>query len=339
MGLFDTGIQVGSGYQELADKLAGGLEKHTGYVSPQRQLRRAVSQTDLSDSDSVQKTFQMLMQKSPQDAVQWLNSIKPIIEAQIKGQPDTRKQQLINKENRNIAAASVAQGFGPRDTMEQKQQLANRLSEAGLGDTSMARLVTDEINAFKAEHFRQQKEKRIAEDTRKKQLEAEKAARWKPVFEPGQAKSVIFNMINEGELEAGGLTTDDKKSLADAMGAVVNIYDNKLATQRGLVSPQLAANYYTKALKLPEVYKPQSTTEILDPSTWDAASYSHEAFTQTLDKVFGQGNAMVPFSDLKRYYDAGLIIPGVTAINTPAGRKVFSSEKQLKAFIKKNYDN
>ena len=101
MGLFDTGIQVGSGYQELADKLAGGLEKHTGYVSPQRQLRRAVSQTDLSDSDSVQKTFQMLMQKSPQDAVQWLNSIKPIIAANIE-QEKLRLQGMTKPRERKI---------------------------------------------------------------------------------------------------------------------------------------------------------------------------------------------------------------------------------------------
>ena len=80
-GLFDTGIQAGSGYRGLADKLASGLERNTGYVSPKRQLRRDVAQTDYSDPKSVQNTFNMLMRHNPQDAIEWINSVRPMIEA------------------------------------------------------------------------------------------------------------------------------------------------------------------------------------------------------------------------------------------------------------------
>lgn len=97
MGLFD----INQPKSRMAERLAPMLEKHTGYVSPQRQLRRAVSQTDLSDSDSVQKTFQMLMQKNPQDAVQWLNSIKPIITANIE-QEKLRLQGMTKPRERKI---------------------------------------------------------------------------------------------------------------------------------------------------------------------------------------------------------------------------------------------
>lgn len=331
MGLFDNDRYKTSGI------LARGLEESTGFVSPKRQLRRMVAETDYSSSDSVQNTFNQLMKVSPRDAAMWIKQVKPMIEAQQQAQPDTRKQQLIAKENRNIAASNIAQGFGPRDTMKQKQELVNKLSAAGLGDTSMSRLVTDEINAFKAEHFRQQKEQRLAKTQEEKAAEQVKAARWKPVFEPGQAKSVIFNMINTGELEAGGLNTEEKKTMADAMGAVVNIYDNKLATQRGAVSPQVAANYYTKVLQLPEVYQSHQKTDLMDPKTlFTEAEYSHENFTAALDKVFGQGNAAIKSDELERYFKKGLVIPGVTVIETPAGRRTLPTQQAIEQFKKDN---
>ena len=87
MGLFDNDRYKTSGL------LARGLEEATGFVSPKRQLRRMVAETDYSDSDSVENTFNQLMRVSPRDAAMWLKQAEPMIE---RAKPATGSEGLSN---------------------------------------------------------------------------------------------------------------------------------------------------------------------------------------------------------------------------------------------------
>ena len=55
------------------------IEETTGYVSPQVQMKRMVADTDLSNLDSVQNTFNTLMKRSPPSAAKWLKSVEPLL--------------------------------------------------------------------------------------------------------------------------------------------------------------------------------------------------------------------------------------------------------------------
>ena len=310
-----------------------------GLESEERQVMNIVEGIDLNDMSSVTQGFKEIMNINPKYASEFRKQVTPFLEltaASAKAQPDVRKQQLVDKENRNIAASAVAQQFGPRDTMEQMVELRNKLNAAGLGDTSTAKIVGDEINAFKSEHFKEKKEQRVAKTQEQKQKELEKAARWKPVYEQGEASKIIYNLIDTGNLEAGGFNTEEKKTLSQAIGGVINTYDNKLSAEKGIVSPTQAANYYTKALKLPQVYNPSPEQSVLGVPIWDAsAAYNHENFIIALDKTFNRNNQKVSTEDLPKFLKEGLIIPGVTVISTPQGDKTFSSEAELNNFKKK----
>lgn len=94
MGMFDQEIpqeltplqeiQMAGG--RLAERTAPFLKESVGYESPEREMRRVASETDLSNSDSVEKTFNFLMSKNPQAAASWLKSVKPIVDQHIKAQ-------------------------------------------------------------------------------------------------------------------------------------------------------------------------------------------------------------------------------------------------------------
>ena len=100
MGLFDGKVDY---YRQAADTIAPAIEQSTGFVSPQRQMRRMVSQTDYSSSDSVQNTFNQLMKVNPTDAKAWLTSVKPLIEAEAtKQSARTAKQTTRMSDIANI---------------------------------------------------------------------------------------------------------------------------------------------------------------------------------------------------------------------------------------------
>ena len=91
MGMFDQEIpqeltplqeiQMAAG--RMAERTAPFLKESIGYESPEREMRRVASETDLSNSDAVQKTFNFLMSKNPTAAANWLKSVKPTIDYHI----------------------------------------------------------------------------------------------------------------------------------------------------------------------------------------------------------------------------------------------------------------
>lgn len=246
MGLFDTGIQVGSGYQELADKLAGGLEKHTGYVSPQTQLRRAVSQTDLSDSDSVQKTFQMLMQKSPQDAVQWLNSIKPIITANIEQEKLALSAKKGTGTPENQAKAQLRAELidqhgtveGNRIFMERMQQSKEDVQAAGIARNTGLTLFKDATKA------REQTRSKIS--TIKTAMNTFKQAKAGSGAAAKLSENVITNVFDGSAAKAASEIT----RIASAGGFIENIGDFVNEALTGVKTQE----HYDAFLKVLDIY-------------------------------------------------------------------------------------
>lgn len=151
MGLFNDTPSQTNYYRNISDRLAPSIEKSTGYVSPQRQLRRQVSDTDLSDSAAVQKTFNMLMQKSPKDAAQWLKTIKPVVdmhreqEKQRANQSGSLKSQLdlmgkqfdVQGKQANAQATRFIQQQGRPQTANQAKELLNSMARQGWANTSV----------------------------------------------------------------------------------------------------------------------------------------------------------------------------------------------------------
>lgn len=147
MGLFDG--QKTDYYQRLGSRIAPIVEEKTGYVSPDRQLRRQVAGTDLSDSNAVQKTFQMLMQRDPRDAAAWLKSVQPMVEMHreqqklqstggLKSQLDLLgKQYDVAGKEANARAAQFVQQAGRPKSANEMQVLLNQMADQGLANTSV----------------------------------------------------------------------------------------------------------------------------------------------------------------------------------------------------------
>jgi len=88
--------QIGS---SLAETTAPWLRKEIGYESPKREMRRVASETDLSDIESIQKTFNFLMKKNPEAAVAWRKSVMPFVKAKLEEQKikaDSGKNDMSN---------------------------------------------------------------------------------------------------------------------------------------------------------------------------------------------------------------------------------------------------
>ena len=112
--------------KRLGNVFAPAVEKATGYISPEREMRRVASETDLSDSDAVQKTFNFLMSKNPQAAASWLKSVKPTIDYHIAQQKkptmtDFDKKIALWKQNpelfKQMKEAGVIGGGGVNVTV------------------------------------------------------------------------------------------------------------------------------------------------------------------------------------------------------------------------------
>ncbi len=109
--------QIGRG---LAEQTAPMLREKFGYESPEREMRRIASETDLSNVDSVQETFNTLMSKNPQAAIAWRKSVMPIVKSNIeqqkltasaKGTPTKAKEAHLQAvRNRMIAAKGPEEG-------------------------------------------------------------------------------------------------------------------------------------------------------------------------------------------------------------------------------------
>jgi len=151
MGMFDQEvpqeltplqeIQMAAG--RLAERTAPFLKESIGYESPEREMRRVASETDLSNSDAVQKTFNFLMSKNPQAAASWLKSVKPVIDQHIAAQSrkttsvDPVKQAKQVRRNFLIAEYGVEEGNRMFLQEEQKKKIA--AAQAGVGDTAYSK--------------------------------------------------------------------------------------------------------------------------------------------------------------------------------------------------------
>lgn len=151
MGMFDQEVpqtltpiqQLQMSSKRLGDVFAPAVEKATGYESPEREMRRVASETDLSNSDSVEKTFNFLMSKNPQAAASWLKSVKPVIDQHIAAQSrkttsvDPVKQAKQVRRNFLIAEYGVEEGNRIFLQEEQKKKIA--AAQAGVGDTAYSK--------------------------------------------------------------------------------------------------------------------------------------------------------------------------------------------------------
>ena len=126
MGMFDQEVpqtltpiqQLQMSSKRLGNVFAPAVEKATGYISPEREMRRVAAETDLSDSDAVQKTFNFLMSKNPQAAASWLKSVKPTIDYHIAQQKKPtmtdfdKKLALYNRDPKRFKELQEAGVFG-----------------------------------------------------------------------------------------------------------------------------------------------------------------------------------------------------------------------------------
>jgi hypothetical protein len=72
---------------ETADKYVAPLLKEKfGYESQERQLRSMAAQTDLSDGQAVQETYNTILAKNPAAAKAWIDSVMPTLKANIEQQ-------------------------------------------------------------------------------------------------------------------------------------------------------------------------------------------------------------------------------------------------------------
>lgn len=144
MGLFDG--QKTDYYQRLAGRIAPIVEEKTGYVSPDRKLRRQVAGTDLSDSNAVQKTFQMLMQRDPRDAAAWLKKVQPMVEMhreqqklQASSTGGLGKQLDLQGKVNNARAAQFVQQAGRPKNINELNTLLTAMANQGLANTAVYR--------------------------------------------------------------------------------------------------------------------------------------------------------------------------------------------------------
>ena len=130
--------QIGRG---LAEQTAPMLREKFGYESPEREMRRIASETDLSNVDSVQETFNTLMAKNPQAAIAWRKSVMPIVTSNLEQQKlaavgektskDPAKQaQKVNLQDLMNKYGDV---LGAQKFLEQQQQAKLDVAAASAG--------------------------------------------------------------------------------------------------------------------------------------------------------------------------------------------------------------
>jgi hypothetical protein len=85
MGMFDQEIpgyvsgpqRIRRAGQGLADQLAPGIKRMTGYESPKRKAMAIAGKADLSSMKSIQDTYQQIQQINPTAATAWIKDVMP----------------------------------------------------------------------------------------------------------------------------------------------------------------------------------------------------------------------------------------------------------------------
>lgn len=207
MGMFDQEIpqeltplqeiQMAAG--RMAERTAPFLKESIGYESPEREMRRVASETDLSNSDSVEKTFNFLMSKNPKAAASWLKSVKPTLDYHIAQQ----KKPTMTDFDKKIAL------------WQQNPELFKQMKEAGvIGGGGVNVTVGGENTAFDfADKVRISKDWRAATENERTNTAAinnlygliQQAKGGNPAayeaMKPQFSKLVGDSRINEGEIK------------------------------------------------------------------------------------------------------------------------------------------
>lgn len=118
MGMFDQEIpeyvsgpqRIRRAGQGLADQLAPGIKRMTGYESPKRKAMAIAAKADLNSMKSIQDTYQQIQQINPTAASAWMKDVMP--QAQEQG-----KRQVASSGGKGLS--NLGEHF--RDAMSIKQ--------------------------------------------------------------------------------------------------------------------------------------------------------------------------------------------------------------------------
>ena len=127
MGMFDREVpqsltplqEIQQSARSVAERTSPFLKEAFGYESPERQMRRVASETDLNDVSSVQDTFNKLMSVNPEAALRWRKEVMPIVTA--------------NVEQQKLRAKSQASLFKPMDVFNNVRKDYDKLYCASQG--------------------------------------------------------------------------------------------------------------------------------------------------------------------------------------------------------------
>ena len=320
------------------------IEKTTGYVSPEMEMNRAMSETDFSNKDSIINTFQTLMKKDPQMAAQWLKNSEAAIKLYDEkvSLQDVRTQQLIDKEKKNIQASKFIQG---KDTtnIDNAEKVRQDMIDKGYVDTPAYQEISDYIESFKAESLKQKKQDaKLASDKRK--------VEFSPVMSVEDGAKTVFGMITRGKFKGTDLDSDARKALATEIGNTWDLFDRSLSgegfnTNKRLLKPKDAVPYYSRVLQLPEVYTPGN--QIPDVVGGKTTTWNADKFREVMDITTGKNQFGINLKDNKQNFTVGeepavaisseflkylkndLIAPDVTIIVKEDGTRVTLSAEEI----------
>ena len=246
-----------------------------------------------------------------------LELVKPDLEVP-EEELTTTEQIAFDKAERNKLATALVSSM-PVTTSAEIQSVANVLRSGGYADTAQYKDLMRNLTTRLSYESTAEKEVTDVEQQAAKVETADVTLRYKPVMEVGKGVALVDGFFLDNA--PAGKGNEDRAALSKQIGGLIETYDNTLSTDRGAVSPGEAVAFYERALSLPEVYEAnQQNFQGINPAEWFKGSkFSSEAFRTTLDKSFSRNGQSVSGSELFRFANAGLIIPGVTVIDMGGG--------------------
>ena len=246
-----------------------------------------------------------------------LELVKPDLEVP-EEELTTTEQIAFDKAERNKLATALVSSM-PVTTSAEIQSVANVLRSGGYADTAQYKDLMRNLTTRLSYESAEEKEVTDVEQQAEKVKTADVTLRYKPVMEVGKGVALVDGFFLDNA--PAGKGNEDRAALSKQIGGLIETYDNALSTARGAVSPGEAEPFYERVLKLPEVYEAnQPNFQGISPAEWFKGSkFSSEAFRTTLDKSFSRNGQSVSGSELFKFANAGLIIPGVTVIDMGGG--------------------
>ena len=137
--------------QSQAEGITGMLGKVFNLQTPQQRVTDIIKGVDPSSPESLQQGFRDMLNISPQAAFQYVEKIKPLIDATKKPQlslSDLRTQQLINKETQENRANQLVGLMGTPTDYSGAVQALNLLDNQGLTNTSVYKGLKEDIRNY-----------------------------------------------------------------------------------------------------------------------------------------------------------------------------------------------